>query len=410
MGHNQKFQPQWELRRRDTSPSDSSSNESESNSIEEPILKKHKLISDWMSPKVDRSQPNAISAPSKGKRYQIEKANKMRIRLRKKEHDPVHDKIKEDNKKKSYSRVDEPVTLNDTRIFMESILEELRVARENLLIQMREEMHKVLSDDSASGPKLSEANYQQLISGVQHQNSFESEAQNQVAGTLVGSTKRRRTVNSSKRNGFPADQSDYWQTLGSMNALETKREGSKEPSAKGSSSLFSPGGVDSTSVTPASLIPGACDDNPRLHSPPCNYSQTVMVENRMALDTGNPMLDPSIHHGNLLGSREEDFENVAYMGSKDENKLTLPSRFGTGFPVPLLHGFDGALKAQTQVNKLKQSQVQNKKLVLSMDEVGIRHPLGGSPGFPDVYVSSDLYTHLNSKVSGDGWTLGNAMP
>ncbi|XP_042504070.1 uncharacterized protein LOC122081146 [Macadamia integrifolia] len=416
MGNKQKFQQQWELRRRDVSPSDSSTNESESSSREEPILKKHKLISDWVSLKADeggsitRSQPKARNAPSMGNHHEVEKAKKTESRLCKKGR---HDKIKEmpfceeESKRKSHSCADEPVTLEGTRIFMESILEELRVARENLLIWMREEMHKVLNDESASGPNLSENNYKQQISGVQHQNSFESDSQNQIAGTVVGSTKRRRTVNSRKRNEFPADQSDYWQTIESMNAIETEREGRREPSAKGSSSLFS-GEVGSTSLTPAAVIPGACNDSLRLDSSPCSYTQTRMVENRMGLDTVNPMLDSRMHHRSLLGSQEETYENVAYMGSQDQNRFTPPSRFGTGFPVPLLHGFGAAFKTQTQASSLKQSQVQSRKIVLSMDGVGMRLPVGGSHGLPDFHDSSDL--HLDSKVSGDAWTPGNSMP
>ena len=214
MSEDLKFQQRWEFRRRD-SDVDSSSDNSKLNSSGDPVLKKHKLVSSLISPENDetsdtpRSLPEGKSDPSSGDQFNIGKANKMHIGSSKKNNldskKLKRDSFKKVNKKKSKSNAYDPATLDDFKFFMESLLEDLKVARENLFVQMREEMDKLMPDGTYFRSTRRAGGCQQESIQVQHQNHFVLglEAQNCKGGSLDRCVKRTAdsAARSTKRKG-----------------------------------------------------------------------------------------------------------------------------------------------------------------------------------------------------------------
>ena len=207
MSEDLKFQQRWEFRRRD-SDVDSSSDNSKSSSSGEPVLKKHKLVSSLISPENDetsgtpRSQQEGKSDLSSGDQFKIGKANKMQIGSSKRKNlyskETKRDSFKKVNKKKSKSNACDLATLDDFKIFMESLLEDLKVARENLFVWMREEMHNLMPDGTNSRSTRRKGSNSQENIQAQHHAIFESciKAQNCRGGSLQKFVKGKKKVGS----------------------------------------------------------------------------------------------------------------------------------------------------------------------------------------------------------------------
>ena len=90
MGEELKFQQRWEFRRGDTE-FDSSSEESKSSSSSQPVLKKHKLVSSFISDEhneamdTNRVQQKGKRIPGNGGQIKIGKAKKKAARRSRKE-------------------------------------------------------------------------------------------------------------------------------------------------------------------------------------------------------------------------------------------------------------------------------------------------------------------------------------
>ena len=249
MSEDLKFQQRWEFRRRD-SDVDSSSDNSKSSSSGEPVLKKHKLVSSLISPENDetsgtpRSQPEGKSDRSSGDQFKIGKANKMQIGSSKRNNldskETKRDSFKKVNKKKSKSNACDPATLDDFKIFMESLLEDLKVARENLFVWMREEMHKLMPDGTNSRSSRRGGGCRQENVQVQHQNNFVLglEAQNCKGASLDRCVKR--TANSTARSAKRKSSNGQENILAQHHAIfesgmkaQNCKVGSLEKSVKG---------------------------------------------------------------------------------------------------------------------------------------------------------------------------------
>ncbi|KAF8365118.1 hypothetical protein HHK36_032861 [Tetracentron sinense] len=435
MSHSQKFQQRWEFRKRD-SHFDSSSDEPKSSSSGEPVLKKHMLVSNWMSPKTNETGGTSVFqqkdrlTPGTGGHFEFVKVNKIQTRSSKsgkKEDDPEYNErrerpsYKEVNTRKSKSRSHVAATLNSNRIFMESILEELKVAGEDMLISMREEMRKVMGDDTAVGSTVREGSYEQEIDEVQRQNSFKSglDVRKCNDGSFVGPVKRKRTNGSRDCYEGLEGQADYCQNIAPMTS--TEKENGERLGSSINESTFSTSPSDHVSssiyLTLPSVLPETHIENLRLNSSSCNNFQEQMAGNRTAVNAGkeNPMLDSNIRYGYITAvQQEEKLKNVAHTGSKDldyfgKKKFSLASSAGTGFPIPLCHGLNGGFKIQSQVGLGNPSQDQNNILGLRMNGEGMRLA-GGSHGLSELYVANDISSHLSSKVVSDAWTHGNSIP
>ncbi|KAK9265358.1 hypothetical protein L1049_003508 [Liquidambar formosana] len=203
MAQELKFQQRWDFRRRD-SDLDSSSDDSKSSSSDEPAFKKHKLVSSLDSPENDetsdtpRFQQNGKDDAGTGGHSNSGKAKKKKIGSSKKDslvkNAMEREPFRKVSRKKSKTRAYEPASLNDTKIFMESLLEELKVTRENLFIQMREEMQKLIADDTITQAARREGSCGQGAVQVQHQSNFESGMKLMADNSIRQANKERRVL------------------------------------------------------------------------------------------------------------------------------------------------------------------------------------------------------------------------
>lgn len=155
MGDELKFPQQWEFRRKDEGFY-SSSNDSQSNSISESTLKEHNMVSGWISLNNDetsntsRPQPNLNNDYGFVGQFHLEKAEEKNIKSKKNSF--ASSELKKDseelNRKKSKTSAYGLAAVSDVKSFTESLLEELRASREKLFTWMREEMNKLIADDT----------------------------------------------------------------------------------------------------------------------------------------------------------------------------------------------------------------------------------------------------------------------
>ncbi|KAG8374978.1 hypothetical protein BUALT_Bualt10G0051800 [Buddleja alternifolia] len=142
MNHDEKFQQRWEFRRRENG--DSSSDDSRSNSSGNPTDKKHMLCTDIILPEND----DAFDAPICQRDDKLEekkiKSTKKKNVVKKK---PKKCLVMENKRKRS---VDSKgmVILKDLKMFSDSLIDELKVARETMFAHMREEMRKLADSRS----------------------------------------------------------------------------------------------------------------------------------------------------------------------------------------------------------------------------------------------------------------------
>ncbi|KAK1284343.1 hypothetical protein QJS10_CPB21g00422 [Acorus calamus] len=135
---------QWEFRMRDTHIESSSddSDESQTSSSSEPIHKKHKFISDFETSDTGKSPAISYSQPREGQKF---KTNKIRV-VSKSSNTGMKERPLHNDEENSKSVSHKTVSIESIRMYMESILEELKVARDKLFMRMREEMRKLLDD------------------------------------------------------------------------------------------------------------------------------------------------------------------------------------------------------------------------------------------------------------------------
>lgn len=180
------FQQRWEIRRRENE-FDSSSEESKSSSSSQPVLKKLKLVSSFASHEndeaieTDRFHQKGKYVPGTGQgKVKFRKAKKIERRR----NDNLVNNVMErdsheepDRKQNTTSAYDHAAALDDVKTFMESLLEDLKDTRENLFKWMREEMQKLVADDTASKPESRKDRYGRGKNQVQHQFNFEENVQ-----------------------------------------------------------------------------------------------------------------------------------------------------------------------------------------------------------------------------------------
>ncbi|KAF5478251.1 hypothetical protein F2P56_004827 [Juglans regia] len=177
-----KFQQRWEVRR--DNELDSSSEESKSSSSGQPVLKKHKLVSSFTSHENDEStdtsrfQLKGKNVAGTGAQIKNGKSEKTHSGRNRKEN-LVNDAMRRDSheelkRKKNETSVSDLDALGDVKIFMESLLEDLKDTRENLFRWMREEMQKLVADDTVSKPKRKKGSYGRENIQGQHVNNLEN--------------------------------------------------------------------------------------------------------------------------------------------------------------------------------------------------------------------------------------------
>ncbi|KAL5552057.1 hypothetical protein UlMin_002233 [Ulmus minor] len=155
-----KFQQQWEFRKREDDL-DSLDYESKSSSSSEPTHKKHKLVSSLIS--AENNEAISNSRDQQSGEFSFRTVIQSKFKKRKKvdsERSQKGSSEKIDLKRDSYGKftgkkntktsVDELVALDDVKFLMASVLEDLKAKRECLFTWMKEEMRKLVKDDTDS--------------------------------------------------------------------------------------------------------------------------------------------------------------------------------------------------------------------------------------------------------------------
>uniref|UniRef100_A0A5B6Z3Q7 Uncharacterized protein n=1 Tax=Davidia involucrata TaxID=16924 RepID=A0A5B6Z3Q7_DAVIN len=416
MSHDQKFQQRWEFRRRDDN-FDSSSDDSKSSFSGEPVFKKHKLVSNLILPKHDEtsespgSQQEDQFEPNPGGHFEFGKANKMHIGLSKKNNTIKKKKkkgsFKDRNKKKNKCITHEPVSLDELKIFMESILEELKVARENMFTCMREEMKKLVAVETASRPTRKEDICVQKVPLVQHQNSIETlkKTQNSNGRSLEKSVKSNRAADSNNfyevldehANHEVHDEATGTITLNKKDKGVRLRSSVKKPN-------YSSNPLDQVVSSPYLTLPTVLSkqlvENHGLDSSSCNYIQPGAAGSNTGVNSerANLVVNASAHRGYFPCIQQEDqFESFAEMGSKNmgcfDQHVTQTSSMGTGFPVPLHRGLDNGFNIPRQI-VLENSSQDNNVLGLRLNGGAIRFS-GGSYALSEHSAANNYRSHMN---------------
>lgn len=143
--------------------------DSKSCSSSEPAHKKHKLISNLVSLENDEAINNCSAQQNGEHNLHVESPNSFgkwrKVHIENSKMDSFADKESKKNSSKRISRkkgkpgVCEAAALDDLKVFMKSLLEELKVTREDLFTWMKEEIKKLETDNIDSQPEKSKATY-----------------------------------------------------------------------------------------------------------------------------------------------------------------------------------------------------------------------------------------------------------
>ncbi|GFS37130.1 hypothetical protein Acr_00g0050040 [Actinidia rufa] len=412
MSQDQKFQQRWQFRSGDDDL-DSSSNDTKSSSRGEPILKKHKLVSNLILPKNVETSNTPLSqqenqlGPYMGIPFELGKSNKMHIGPTSEKH--IKNKIKRHsmkrtNRKKDKRSVHEPISLDSFNMFMKSMIEELKVARENMFTWMREEMKKLVAVELGSRTRRKEG---KKICRGKYQNNNESgvKTKNCNGGSLERSLKSDKPTDSHNCYEVLGKQVNRDQTVGTITSKE------KEKVEKLSSSVRKPiypsnlseKIVSSPYLTLPTVLSRPQAESHRLDSS-CNYIQPRATENKtgLTLERAKLLIDSSNRRGYFSGMKKaEQFGSFSQMGSQNlsyfDHRNTQTSTVGSGFPVPLHHGLRNGFNIPSQA--LESSSRENNILGLRMNGGAIRFS-GGSHALSEHFVAGNLPSQMNYKTDG----------
>ncbi|KAH7513914.1 hypothetical protein FEM48_Zijuj11G0033400 [Ziziphus jujuba var. spinosa] len=155
MGNEVEFLQRWEFRRENMCVS--SSDGSKSSPSSEPAHKKHKLISSLVLLENDEAVNNCSVQRNGEHNLHVESPNSFgKCRKEHIEKSKMDDFAYKDSKRDSNKRVSrkngkpsvcEAAALDDLKVFMKSLLEDLKVTREDLFTWMKEEMKKLEMDN-----------------------------------------------------------------------------------------------------------------------------------------------------------------------------------------------------------------------------------------------------------------------
>lgn len=204
MHPDQKFQQRWEYRKKDDD-ADSSSDDTKSNSGDEQVQMKHKVILDLILPEKDGESDTPGYEPSNelnvltATPLQILEPNNMQCGPGKKRIS-AENGSKGNARKKRKSKVkdsEEPAHLADLKTFTSSLLKELKAARHTMLVRMKRQITRLTSVKSAPRTKRKECKTDNAI----HQKENESgmKTATRAKGSIERPKKKAETSGSSKR-------------------------------------------------------------------------------------------------------------------------------------------------------------------------------------------------------------------
>ncbi|PRQ17667.1 hypothetical protein RchiOBHm_Chr7g0197481 [Rosa chinensis] len=200
----------WEFRRKDNGD-ESSSDESKSSS--EAAHEKHKLVSSLISVENDeeigthRVKQNVTSNPHTEVKIMTGKGKNVHSQRSGKEssiHDGTErDSHEEGSRKKSKTSVYEPAAMDEIKRFMESLLEDLKVTRDNLFSWMRQEMQKLVMDDTHPPLERREQSFGEKNLLVQHGEIVENTTSKE--NRQVNKRKFEENIQIRHQNNYPKD-------------------------------------------------------------------------------------------------------------------------------------------------------------------------------------------------------------
>lgn len=420
MSPDQKFQQRWEFRRVDDDR-DSTSNDSKSSSGGKTLLKNHNLVPDLVFPENDENS-NALSQQENQMNhgmatpFEFGNADKMYNGASSKKH-AIKNKVKRGSVKKRCRQknklsMHETVSLGDFKIFTVSVIEELRVARENMFASMREEMKKLVTVETASRPKRKNGSRVRKIGRGQDQNNIESgmKTKNRDGGSLERSLKSDRTTDSNNCYGELEKQGNHDQTVGTIASKEKEKEKDKVEKSRSSAKkpIYSPKLSEQVVSSPYLTLPTVVSkpqaENQKLDSS-CNYTQS----NGTNLEGAKVLIDARTRKGYFSGIQQaEQFGIFSHMGSQHlscfDQQSTQTSNMGTGFPAPLHQGLGNGYHIPNQAKENLSGE--NKILGLKMSGGAIRFS-GGIHASQENLVSSSIRGQMNYKSGGGVMAFGN---
>ncbi|KAK1260462.1 hypothetical protein QJS04_geneDACA002037 [Acorus gramineus] len=280
---------QWEFRMRDSHIESSSddSDESQTSSSSEPIHKKHKFISDFETSDTGKSPAISYSQPREGQKF---KTNKIRV-VSKSSNTGMKERPLHNGEENSKSVSHKTVSIESIRMYMESILEELKVARDKLFMRMREEMWKLLDD-----PTLEDS-------------EFMSEFQERSGG-IPWSAKRKRTL---------VVHSGTQATLPTEPERREVRDSNEVPSSSNNPNRAGPP-KKITFIIPSTVVSEASTENQRFNYHSFSSSATEMNESHApgGMIKTNAVFDMNIHNRNSVDSPQEGkFRTLNQINSQD---------------------------------------------------------------------------------------------
>ncbi|GAB4834423.1 hypothetical protein Ancab_032679 [Ancistrocladus abbreviatus] len=376
MSQDQIFEHRWDFRRND-GDMDSSHNDSGSSSGSDPKLKKHNLVDSFISAENEESTRH----PRKENETSFERANKWDNQPQGNHtlvgdgmHGRASSKAKVKRNKRSAYDYDFAAGLNSLQAYMGTLLEELKVAREDMFKWMGEEMDRLVAN-GAPPPKPTRRrkvprqerkgspNEKRSRLGVRTQNrktgSSEKSGRGKKAGNANNSDKgaEEQAVGGGEAVGSLASTATALTATGTVKLSVTtpvasdKKERAKPSGLSIKKPRFSSDQLDKASTSnyltlPTILPPSEAENTAPNHpssctniqasSPPVskmNGNKTVPTST-MDLSTCQGYFPRVQQEGRILP------QTGLNMGCFDQNRNPLMST-GSGFPVPLYHGLSG---------------------------------------------------------------------
>lgn len=291
MNENQKFEQIWGFRRN----IDSSSDDSKSNSDVGPAQEKLGLVPNLVSPEPDRvSETVQLEKKPKRARNTPKKEKKKReVKTKSKKDSCVSSNIKKggnSNRKKKSKFLSQMTVSDEFKIFTESILDDLKVARETMFEKMRKEMDQIMkSKPSLRSRKKKESGNNQIKNQNQNQNPV---------------SRKRKTTQAKPKKGLEQPQE------------QVDNEEIKEPISK------NPILIDSSAKKP--IFSNTQD---QIVATSSSYLTLPMVlSNTRSNDT-----TLKLERGNYSGLQGE--ERIQNFGHNNNESLCV----GNGYPIGLNH-------------------------------------------------------------------------
>lgn len=414
MSQDPKFQQLWDFRKRDDEI-DSSSDDPKSASSGRPALKKHKFVSNFIWPQDDNSgdnprsqQQNGQHDPGTGVNFKVGETSRNKIGPEKKTNAVKNRKrknpVKEGNKKKSKQITEKSIPMDDLKMFMASVLEELKVERESMFARMREEMKKLVTVESSSMPKREKGSCVQKKRQVRDK---------KTRGCYVVSSEK--SVISDRKNATNDCDKVFNEKVNHDQSIETitpkeKNNGENSKSSVKKTTNLSPRSdqiVSSSYLTLPLVLPEPVIEQHRIDSSSKNFSQ---LDTNVNSERANVVNDANTDHGYFMGIQADDqFGSFAHVGSKNmgfyDQHITQTSTISSGFPVPLHHRLDNGFNIPSQVVMENPSRGNNNVSGLRMNG-GANRFSGGNHALPDHLIANNFHGHMNYKPDGGFKAVG----